>query len=197
MTEKAIAETDALVRTLNQAGNVGEHEFATVDVDNAKLRVKRGERVVGNFRLGGANRAEKGRLARIRQADNAGIGNELEPQPDCQFDAQLTRIGVTRRAVGRGLEMRIAEAAVGAVPVLAHAGAAIAGGKMLLVAVIDQRVEAVDRLRGHVAAFTAITAVRPAEFNELLPPERDAAIAAIARADVDLGLVQKLHLAHW
>ena len=40
--------------------------------------------------------------------------------------------------------------------------------------------EAVDRLRGHVAAFTAITAVRPAEFNELLPPERDAAIAAIA-----------------
>src|SRR5262249_44362795 len=83
---------------LNQARNVGEHEFAAVGVDNAELRMERGERVVGDFRLGGADRAEKGRLARIRQADNAGIGNELEPQPDCQFDARLTGIGGARWA---------------------------------------------------------------------------------------------------
>src|SRR5262249_17299986 len=41
MTKKAIAETDALVSTLNQARNVGEHEFAAVGVDNAELRMER------------------------------------------------------------------------------------------------------------------------------------------------------------
>jgi hypothetical protein len=92
----------------------------------------------------------------------------------------------------RHFENRIG--AVGAVTILAHAGPAVGGGKMLLVAIIDERVEAVDRLRDHVAALSAIAAVRPAEFNELLSPKRDAAIAAVAGANVNLGLVEKFHL---
>ena len=65
--------------------------------------------------------------------------------------------------------------------------------EVLLVAVVDQRVEAVDRLDDHVAAAPAVAAVRAAELDELLAPERHAAVAAVAGADIDLGLVEELH----
>ncbi|MBK8456411.1 MAG: hypothetical protein IPL47_04255 [Phyllobacteriaceae bacterium] len=39
--------------------------------------------------------------------------------------------------------------------------------EMLLVAVVDQRVQPVDRLGPDVAALAAVAAVRPAEFDEL------------------------------
>ena len=54
-------------------------------------------------------------------------------------------------------------------------------------------VEAVDALDPDVAAVAAVAAVRPAELDELLAPERDGAVAAVAGADKDLGLVEKLH----
>jgi endonuclease/exonuclease/phosphatase family metal-dependent hydrolase len=41
----------------------------------------------------------------------------------------------------------------------------------------------------------AVAAVRAAELDELLAPERDGAGAAVAGADVDLGLVEELHAA--
>jgi hypothetical protein len=82
MAEEAVAETGAFMRALDQAGNVGEHEFAAVDLDDAELRMQRGEGIVGDLRFGRADRGEKGRLAGIGQADQAGIGDQLQPQPD-------------------------------------------------------------------------------------------------------------------
>jgi hypothetical protein len=79
------------------------------------------------------------------------------------------------------------------VAVLAHAAAAALRLEVLLVAVVDQRVEAVDGLDHDVAAFAAVTAVRAAELDELLAPERHAAVAARAGLDIDLGLVEELH----
>ena len=38
MAEEAVAEAGALVRALDQAGNVGEHELGLVDADDAELR---------------------------------------------------------------------------------------------------------------------------------------------------------------
>src|SRR5262249_24975976 len=64
---------------------------------------------------------------------------------------------------------------------------------VLQVTVIDQRVEAINRFDDHVAAAPAIAAIRSAERNELLAPERDAAIAARAGSNEDLALVEKLH----
>ena len=83
--------------------------------------------------------------------------------------------------------------AAGAVAVLAHAVAAALGLEVLRVAVVDQGVEAVHRLDDDVAAAAAVAAVRAAELDELLAPERDAAVAAVAGADVDLGFVEELH----
>src|SRR5262249_10901391 len=78
-------------------------------------------------------------------------------------------------------------------PVLAHAVAAGLGLEVLLVAVVDQRVEAVDAFGDDVAAAPAVAAVRPAELDEFLAPERHASGAAVAGADIDLGLIEKLH----
>ena len=77
--------------------------------------------------------------------------------------------------------------------VLAHAVTAGFRFEMLLVAVIDQRVEAVDRFHDDVAAAAAIAAARAAVFDELLAAERHAAVSARAGQDVDLGLVEELH----
>ena len=79
--------------------------------------------------------------------------------------------------------------------VLAHAAAAVLGGEVLLVAIVDQGVETVDRLHNHVAAVAAIAAVRAAIFDEFLAPERHAAVAAVAGADIDLGFVEEFHAA--
>ena len=77
--------------------------------------------------------------------------------------------------------------------VLAHAAAPALGLEVLLIAVVDERVEPVDRLHDHVAAAAAIAAVRPSELDELLAPERHAAVPAVAGADIDLGLVKEFH----
>src|ERR1700682_2917320 len=235
MAEEAVAEADAFMRAFDQAWNVGEHEFAAADVTHAELRMQRGEWVIRNLRLGGADGGKKRRLAGVWQADDAGIGDELQPQPNGELGPRLAGIGVARRAVGRAFEPRIAETAiaamrqhdalaefgeigkqrlaifvvnlradrhfehhvgaVGAMAVLAHAAAAVLGREMLLVTIVDQRVEAVDRLRDHIAAVAAVAAVRPAVFDEFLAPERHAAVAAVAGANVDLGFVEELHAA--
>src|SRR5262249_56022417 len=49
-----------------------------------------------------------------------------------------------------------------AVAVLAHAAAAVLGLEMLLVAVVDERVEPVARMPDHATALAAVAAVRPA-----------------------------------
>src|SRR6185312_7909410 len=70
--------------------------------------------------------------------------------------------------------------AVGAVPILAHAVAAALGLEMLLVAIIDERIELRDRLDDDVAAVAAVAAVWHAELDELLAAERRAAVPARA-----------------
>src|SRR5580704_5580724 len=235
MAKEAVAETDAFMGAFDQARNVGEHEFAATNVDHAELRMQRGERVIGDLRLGGTDGGEKRRFSGVRQADDPGIGDQFQPQPNGELGAGLAGIGIARRAVGRAFETRIAETAIaamrqhdalaefgeigeqrlaillvdlragryfehqvgaiGAMAVLAHAAAAVLRHEMLLIAVVDQRVETVDRLRDHVAAAATVAAVRSAIFDEFLAPERHAAVAAVAGANVDLGFVEELHAA--
>src|SRR5262249_1139088 len=78
-----------------------------------------------------------------------------------------------------------------AVAVLAHAAAAVLGLEMLLVAVVDECVEPVDRLHDHVAALAAVAAVRPAKLDELLAPERHPPVPAIAPPHIPLGFIEE------
>ena len=70
--------------------------------------------IVGDLRLGRGDGSKKRRLAGIGQADQAGIGDQLQPQPDGQLLARQAGIGAARRLVGRSLEMLIAETAIAA-----------------------------------------------------------------------------------
>src|SRR6185312_9396293 len=79
--------------------------------------------------------------------------------------------------------------AIGAMAVLAHAIGALLRLEMLLVAVVDQRVQPGHAFEHDVAAAAAIAARGPAELDELLAAERHAAIAAVAGADIDLCFV--------
>ena len=79
--------------------------------------------------------------------------------------------------------------------IAAHAVDAGAGLEVLLVAIVDQGVEPLDRLDPDIPAPAAVAAVRAAVLDELLAPERDGAASAVAGADVDLALVEELHRA--
>ena len=75
----------------------------------------------------------------------------------------------------------------------AHAVMAGLGLEVLRIAVVDQRVEPVDAFEDDVAALAAVAAVGAAELDELLAPKARRSRAAVAGADVDLGLVEELH----
>src|SRR5438552_2024268 len=84
-------------------------------------------------------------------------------------------------------------AALGAGLVGAGAATAFLGTKMLLITVVDQRVQIVRRLEHDVAALAAIAAIRPAELDELLAAKAHGAAAAITALQIDLGLVEEFH----
>src|SRR5690606_16552070 len=58
---------------------------------------------------------------------------------------------------------------------------------------VDQGVEVLRRFQPHAAAVAAVAAVRPAERDELLAPESDAAVAAVSGGDGDFGFVDEFH----
>ena len=114
VAEEAVAEAGAFVRPLDETRNVGQHELATVRVDDAELWRERGEGIVRDLRLGRADAGEERRLAGVRQTDESRVRDQLQPQPDPALLSRQAGVGVARRAVGRRLEVRVAEAAVAA-----------------------------------------------------------------------------------
>ena len=83
--------------------------------------------------------------------------------------------------------------AIVAVAVAAHAMDAGLGLEMLVVAEVDQGVQALDRLDPDVAAPATVTAVRATVLNVFLPPERHGPAAAVSGPDVDLAFVEEFH----
>ncbi len=65
---------------------------------------------------------------------------------------------------GRNLDDDVV--AIGAGAVLAHAVAAALGLEVLLIAIVDERVEVFDALDPHVAAASAVAAIGAAELDE-------------------------------
>jgi len=217
----------------DQAGQVGQYKIRRIDAHHAQLRCERRERIIGDLRPRRRDAGEEGRFSRIRPADQAGIGNQLQLEDDGLHFGRLARIGAARRLVRRALEMGVAETAIaaleqhdalaglreiadqrfavflvnfrayghtqhsvvaiGARHFSAHAVLAAPGRQMLLVSVVDQRVEIVDRFRPHIAAAPAIAAIRAAIFDEFLAAERRAAVSARAARDIDLGDIEEFH----
>ena len=101
VTEKAVADAGAFMGALDQAGNVCENEaLPLANAHHAKVGMKRRERIIGDLRFRRRHRRQKRRLAGVRQADKADIGDQFETQPDRPHFAGLAGIGPARRAVG-------------------------------------------------------------------------------------------------
>ena len=95
-------------------GMSATHELAALVADDAELGTERGEGIVADLGLGVGDGVDEGRLAGIGQADQADVGEQLEPQPDPHFLARPAGAVLARGAVGRGLVAGIAAAAVAA-----------------------------------------------------------------------------------
>ncbi len=108
--EKANTEADAVGGALDQPGNVGDDETAMRrEAHDPEVRVQRRERVVGDLRPRRRDRANEGRLAGVRQAEQADVGDDLELEAELELLARRARRGFARRAVGRTLEARVAD----------------------------------------------------------------------------------------
>ena len=64
---------------------------------------------------------------------------------------------------------------------------------MLLIAVIDERVQPVDTFDEHIAATSAVAPIGTTEFDEFFATKGDATCTSIARADKDFSLIKKFH----
>ncbi len=94
-----------------------------------------------------------------------------------------------------GWDLEYGVGAFGAGSIGAHAMGSGLRLEMLLVAIVDQRIQPADAFGDDVAAASAVAAVRTAELDEFLAAERQAAGAAVARTYVNLGGIEKLHRA--
>ena len=93
-----------------------------VDADDPQIGVQGREGIIGDLGAGIRHRRQEGRLAGIRQAQQTGIGDQLQPQPQGALDPGLAGIGSARRLVGRGLEVQVAPAAIAAFAPARRAG---------------------------------------------------------------------------
>ncbi len=78
--EEVVSEAGAVAGPLDETGDVGDDELAVVRLQRAEHRLERGERVVGDLgRRARQPRDERG-LARVGQADETDVGEELQLQ---------------------------------------------------------------------------------------------------------------------
>src|SRR6478752_1835116 len=109
----------------------------------------------------------------------------------CEIRDQRIVVLIEDLCPGRRLQHHVGASRARAI--LALAMAALLRLEVLLVAIVEQRVEVRHAFDNHVAAAAAVAPVRAAKLDELLPPEADAPIAPVARAHINLGLIEKLH----
>lgn len=98
-------------------------------------------------------------------------------------------VGIVDEGAGRDFYYQVV--AVCAVFIFSGARPAVGGAPVVLAGEIEQGVEAFDGLKVDVAAPSAVAAVRAALGDVFLAAEADAAVAAVARLDVNFRLVNK------
>lgn len=119
VAEEAVAESGALVRALDEAGNVGDDEGFLIgsfaDGNDAEVGLECGEGVVGDFGFGRRDARDEGGLADVGVADDADIGEDLELEAEGELFAGVAHFMLARSLVGgRGEVLVAAAAAAGA-----------------------------------------------------------------------------------
>ena len=115
MAQEVVTKARALGCALDDAGDVGHDERnALVDVHDAEVGVERGEVVVCDLGARLRHNGKKRRLADIREADEADVGQQLQLEHDIVLLALKARFGKTGRLTRRRCEVRVAPAALAA-----------------------------------------------------------------------------------
>ncbi len=140
-------------------GMSATHELVVPEAHDAEVGLERGERVVGDLRLRRADRRDQRRLARVREPDERGVGEQLHLEAQPVLLAVLALLGEARRAARVREEAGVAAAALPAV-----------GGEVA-VAVAHEVGEdlAVARSSPAVPSGTVTTRSSPLEPWRLLP----------------------------
>jgi hypothetical protein len=131
--EEPEAQALALAGTLDETGNVGHDELGVVVAHDAQVGFERGERVVGDLRLGGADDADERALAHVGEADQRDVGHELQLQLQPLLVALLALLGERGGPAAVGGELGVAAAAAAtagrkpAVAVVGQVGEQLAG----------------------------------------------------------------------
>lgn len=82
VAEELVAKALALAGAFDKARNVTEDERAVADRDDAEVGDERREGIVGDFWPGPADDGDECRLADVREADDADVGDELQFERD-------------------------------------------------------------------------------------------------------------------
>ena len=106
--EEVVPQARALVGALDQPGDVGDDELAIVALERPEHGLQGRERVGRHLRVGAREAREQRRLAGVRQADEADVGEQLEVQVDAALLPGQAALGQPRRLPRRGLEARVA-----------------------------------------------------------------------------------------
>jgi hypothetical protein len=109
--EEVVAEPGAVARALDQTGDVGDDELAFVTIKDAQHRRERRERVARDLRRRTREARQERGLARVRQADQSDVREQLELKLDPSFLPGQAALGEARRLASRGREPLVAPAA--------------------------------------------------------------------------------------
>ena len=112
--QEAVAEPGSFAGALDQAGDVGDDEAALADLRHAEVREERGEGVFGDARARGRDAPQQRRLARVREADEADVGEQLQRQAQAPALARTPLAGELRRLARRCREAGVAPPAAAA-----------------------------------------------------------------------------------
>src|SRR5208337_468495 len=112
VAQKFVAEAHALVRALDQAGDVSHGDAGEVGIlDDADHRLERGKGVGRDLGMRVRKAGEERRLPGVGIADEAGIRDRLEFELELAALPLLAFLVAARRLVGGGLEIHVAATA--------------------------------------------------------------------------------------
>jgi hypothetical protein len=115
VAQEAIAQSRSRVRAFNQTGNVGDHERAKVaEIDDAEVRLQSRERIVSDFRTRGGNGRDESRLAGVWKTHEADVRQQFQLELKLTLFAFAAGLVISRRAIRRTGEVRVAETAAAA-----------------------------------------------------------------------------------
>ena len=115
MTQKPVPQPVSFVRTLDEAGHIGDDKAPMVtEFHDAEVWCQRRKRIGGNLGPGGRDVRDERGLARVGKSDEADIGEQLELKPERASLPGLAGLHLARGTIGRRDKHRVAQPAASA-----------------------------------------------------------------------------------